>query len=156
MKQLLTLTIRTVTWYNSYVVVRINMIPPDTEGHLTYSLVLWSAVVPFCRWLCWNWSRFVFGEWLKGPKENESHHCAQMKLVHYLLFLSVGSELIDRTNPQEQTGVEGLYSLFTAVCCPLRPALGCQVSRSEKGQQCFAFRPSLFCTLKEQLQGPCV
>ena len=50
MKQLLTLIVRTVTSYNSYVVVGINMIPPDIEScHLPYSLVLWSAVEPFCR-----------------------------------------------------------------------------------------------------------
>ena len=40
MKQLLMLMIRTVTSYNSYIVVRINMIPPDTEGRLTYSFNL--------------------------------------------------------------------------------------------------------------------
>lgn len=40
MKQLLMLIIRKVTSYNSYVVVRINMIPPDTEGHLTCSFNL--------------------------------------------------------------------------------------------------------------------
>ena len=50
MKQLLVLIIWTVTSYNSYVVVGINMIPLDTEScHLTYSLVLWSTIEPFCR-----------------------------------------------------------------------------------------------------------
>lgn len=48
--------------------------------------------------------------------ENESHHCLQ------LLFLSFGNDLTVRTNPQEQKGVGGLYSLFIAVCCPLNPS----------------------------------